>query len=78
MEFLLTDKEKLEAINLSIKEFQKSLILRLSAINIDFETFDANSFESEADMSMGSHAGIIDILNKIKILQTKKEALREI
>jgi hypothetical protein len=75
MQFSLTDNEKIEAIDFSIKEFEKSLILRLSAINIDFEDFDPSSFENEADPSKGSHAGIIDILNKIKALQIKKEAL---
>jgi hypothetical protein len=76
MDFTLTNDEKIEAIDFSIKEFEKSLILRLSAIDIDFENFQPLSFESEADMSMASHVGILNILNKIKILQTKKEALQ--
>lgn len=75
MEFLLNNKEKIEAINVSIKEFEKSLILRLSAIDVDFENFDADQFRSEADLEKGSHAGIIEILNKIEHLQTKKENL---
>jgi len=76
MQFSLTDDEKIEAIDSSIKEFEKSLILRLSAIDIDFEDFDSSSFELEADLTKGSHAGIIDILNKIKTLEIKKEALK--
>jgi hypothetical protein len=75
MEFLLNNKEKIEAINVSIKEFEKSLILRLSAIDIDFEDFNADQFRSEADPEKGSHAGIIEILNKIEHLQGKKENL---
>jgi hypothetical protein len=75
MEFLLNNKEKIEAINVSIKEFEKSLILRLAAIDLDFEDFDADQFRSEADPEKGSHAGIIEILNKIEHLQGKKENL---
>lgn len=75
MLFTLTDDEKIEAIDNSIKEFEKSLILRLSAIDIDFETFDATLFQEEADSSKGSHAGIITILNKIETLKIKKGAL---
>ena len=76
MQFSLTDNEKIQAIDSSIKEFEKSLILRLSAIDIDFEDFDSSSFESEADLSKGSHTGIIDILNKIKTLQIKKRSTK--
>lgn len=75
MQFSLSNKEKIDAIDFSIKEFEKSLILRLSAIGIDFDDFDADAFRSEADLEKGSHEGIVAILDKIEHLQNKKQNL---
>lgn len=75
MEFSLSNQEKIDAINFSIKEFEKSLILRLSAIGIDFEDFNPETFRNEADPQKGSHEGIIGILDKIEHLQNKKQNL---
>jgi hypothetical protein len=77
MEFLLNNKEKIEAIDITIKEFEKDLIMRLSAIDIDFDVFNADSFRSEADSQKGSHLGIIQILDKIKLLESKKDKLQQ-
>jgi hypothetical protein len=77
MEFLLNNKEKIEAIDITIKEFEKDLIMRLSAIDIDFDVFNPDSFRSEADSQKGSHLGIIQILDKIKLLESKKDKLQQ-
>jgi len=69
MKFSLSLEQKIEAYNSVKIELEKSLILRLSIINIDPETFDEKLFIPELNST--AQNDIYDIINKIKEIDDK-------
>lgn len=69
MKFSLSKDELKEAINSTIKQLEKELILRLSAGGIDIDDFDPETFEYNLDS--GVHSGIYNIVMKIENLKIK-------
>lgn len=69
MLFSLTSEQKKDAYNSVRLELQKSLILRLSILGIDPESFDEEDFVPSEDST--AEKNIYDIINKIKEIDDK-------
>ena len=73
MKFSLSNEEMKLAIENTVKDLEKNLILRLSAIGIDFEEFDPNSFIFNDESA--AHDGIKKLIIRIENLKVKLENL---
>lgn len=70
MQFQLSSEQKIEAYNLVKSELEKSLILRLSILQIDPEEFDEESF-LPSDPDNFAENDIFNIINRIKEINNK-------
>lgn len=73
MDFILNKEEKIKAIDFAIKEFEKQLIVRLTLAEIDFDTFDSETFEPKENSSLDQ--SIFEIIKKISFLKEKKASI---
>jgi hypothetical protein len=73
MRFSLSSEEKKQAYQLVKAEFEKSLILRLSILEIDPEEFDEDNFIPAENST--AQKDIYDIICKIKDIDNKISSL---
>jgi len=71
VKFSLSNEEMKIAIEGTVKDLEKNLILRLSAAGIDFEQFNPDTFAYDSDSAV--HDGIKTIIARIDTLKAKLE-----
>lgn len=73
MKFSLSKEETILAVQNSIKQLEKELILRLAAAGIDIDDFDPDTFEYNPDSAI--HSGILTLVAKVNSLKNKLDNL---